>query len=391
MLPGILRNRLRNILVICEVALALLLLVGAGVMVNTFQRMLVLNLGFNPSHLLTAQLSLPNQNYAEMSQINGLFNRLLPELATISNVKSASIDADVGQAIDFKIKDRPEPDASELKPEVRVVSDKYFRTMELPMVGGRGITEQDRAGSTPVIVVSRSIADHFWPGADPIGHQIKFGLSPWLTVVGIAGETRNWFTNAMEPTVYVPYQQYPVAVVYWRAMLRTVGDPALAANALTSRVRAADPSEPVYEIKSMEQVFSEERSGVEASARLMTGNAVIALFLAISGIYGVISYFVSQRTKEIGVRIALGAATSDILQMTLGHAVRVAGVGFLIGIPLTYMLMRLLSSTLYNVVIVKWTTFSAVTALLALAAMLASYLPARRAAAIDPVIALRNE
>jgi putative ABC transport system permease protein len=174
-------------------------------------------------------------------------------------------------------------------------------------------------------------------------------------------------------------------------MLRTVGDPALGANALTSRVRAADASEPVYEIKTMEQIFSDERSGVEASARIMTGNAIIALFLAITGIYGVISYFVSQRTKEIGVRIALGAATPDILQVTLGHAFRVAGIGFLIGIPLTYMLMRLLSSALYNVVVVKWTTFSAVTALLAIAALLASYLPARRAAAVDPVIALRNE
>jgi putative ABC transport system permease protein len=174
-------------------------------------------------------------------------------------------------------------------------------------------------------------------------------------------------------------------------MLRTTGDPALAANALMSRVRAADSSEPVYEIKSMEQVFSDQRSGVEASARIMAGNAVIALFLAITGIYGVISYFVSQRTKEIGVRIALGAGTSEILQMTLGHACRVAGIGFLIGIPLTAVLMRLLSSALYNVVIVKWTTFTGVTALLAAAALLASYLPARRAAAVDPVIALRNE
>jgi putative ABC transport system permease protein len=176
-----------------------------------------------------------------------------------------------------------------------------------------------------------------------------------------------------------------------RLLLRTTGDPALAANALLSRVRAIDPSEPIYEIQSMAKSFTDEMSGVQASARMMTGNAVIALFLAVTGIYAVISYFVSQRTKEIGVRIALGAATQDILKMTVGQACRVAGIGLLIGVPLTYVLMRVLSSMLYNVVVVRWTTFSGVTALLAAAALLAAYLPARRAANVDPVIALRND
>jgi putative ABC transport system permease protein len=384
------RNRMRNILVVCEVALALLLLVSAAVMVNTFQHMLLLNLGFNPSNLLTAQIALPKEEFGENAdQARAFFDRLLPELSAIPNVKGASADVDTGQAVDFSIKNRPQPDASEPQPAVRVVDEKYFETMQVPIVRGRGITAQDRHGTTPVIVISRTIADHYWPGGDPIGQQIHFGASPWLTIVGVCGDIVDWFTNAPQPAVYAPYRQF--AVSNMRLLVRTTGDPSLAASALVSRVRALDPSEPVYQIKTMEQIFSDERSGVQAAARMMTGNAAIALFLAVTGIYGVISYFVSQRTREIGVRIALGAATPDILKMTLGQAGRMAGTGLMIGVPLTYLLMRVLSSILYNVVVVKWTTFSGVTFLLAVATLLAAYLPARRATAIDPVIALRNE
>jgi putative ABC transport system permease protein len=383
------RTRGRNVLVICEIALALLLLVSAGVMVNTFQHLLAVNLGFNPSNLLTAQIALPKQTYGENQQARAFFDRLLPELSAIPGVTSVSADSNNGRAVDFSIKDRPQPNASEPKPQVLIVGEKYFETMQLPMIRGRGITVQDQTGSTPVIVVSRSIAEHYWPGNDPIGQQIHFGQSPWLTIVGVCGDTVDWFSNQAQPAVYAPYRQY--AVPNMRLLVRTAGDPELATSALVARVRAVDPSEPVYQIKTMDQIFSEERSGVQVAARMMGGNGVIALFLAVTGIYGVLSYFVSQRTKEIGVRIAIGATTRDILGMTLGHACRVAGIGFLIGVPLTYVLMRILSSALYNVVVVKGTTFFGITFLLAIAALLAAYLPARRAAAVDPVVALRSE
>ena len=257
------------------------------------------------------------------------------------------------------------------------------------MIAGRVIEEQDKAGATPVIVISKSVAEHYWPGSDPIGHRVRLGQSPWLTIVGVCGDTIQWFTNEPEPAAYGSYWQKPLPDA--RLLLRTAGDPTLAENAVLAKIRAVDPSEPVYQMKTMEQFYLEERSGVQAAVKAMENNAAIALVLAITGIYGVIAYFVSQRTREIGIRIAVGAKTSDIMKLTLGEAFRVAGIGLAIGAPAAYLLMRVLSSALYNVVVVSWLTFSAVTALLAVAALFAAYIPARRAASIDPAVALWNE
>jgi hypothetical protein len=263
--------------------------------------------------------------------------------------------------------------------------------MEIPMVQGRSITAQDTAETQRVIVINKSVAEHYWPNSDPIGHRIRIGESPWLTVVGISGDTMDWFFNQPQPSAYVPYRQTPLGLSSMRLMLRTGGDPILAANPARARIRALDQAEPIYEVKTMEQALFELRSGVQGSARLMMQNALIALFLAVTGIYGVMSYFVNQRTKEIGIRVALGAATADILKMTFGQAGRLAGLGMLIGVPAAYVLMRILSSVLYNVVVVRWTTFAVAAVVLTLAALAAAYIPARRAAAVNPTVALRND
>jgi putative ABC transport system permease protein len=386
---GDLRSGLRNGLVVCEVAVALLLLVGAGVMVNTFQRILTLNLGYNPSNLLTAEVSLPRRDYSQNAQITSFFDRLLAEISVMANVRSVSVQGEMGRPADFLIEGRPEPASNEPRPNVRIVDAGYFQTNEIPIIRGRAIADQDAQGSLPVAIVSMSLAEHYWRGSNPVGQRIRFGSSPWLTVVGVSGNTMDWFFNVAQFAVYVPYRQTPVPNV--TLLVRTEGDPLRATNSVVASIRGLDPAEPVYQIKTEEQRLSEERSGVLASARIMSLNAVIALFLAVTGIYGVLSYFVTQRTKEVGVRIALGAATSDILMMTLRHAGRLAGIGLLIGVPTTYALTRILSSALFNVVVMKWTTFTFLTFLLALAALLAAYVPARRAAAVDPVIALRND
>ena len=383
------RHLMRDLLVIGEVAMALLLLVGAGAMVNTFQHMAQLTLGFNPSQVLTAQISLTKKAYPQDAQISGFYDRLLSDLSTIPGVRSASLEIAAGPAANFRIEGRADPTPGDTEVSIRTVDARYFQTMQMPMMSGRAIAEQDTAASAPVIVISKSVADHYWPNSGPIGHRLRFGQSPWLTVVGVSGDTIQWFTNQPDPAAYTSYRQKPMLSAELR--LRTAGDPLLVEKAVAAKVRALDPSEPLYRMQSMEQVYADQRSGVQSAARGMENNAGIALFLALTGIYGVISYFVSQRTREIGIRIAVGASTADILKMTLREACRVAGIGFAIGVPATYLLMRILSSALYGVIVVRWTTFAGLTALLAAAALLAAYIPSRRAASVDPMVALRSE
>jgi len=255
------RHRMRDLLVIGEVAMALLLLVGAGVMVNTFENIARLNLGFNPSKLLTARISPTQRAYPEDAQASGFYDRLLASLSTIPGVQSASLEMAQGTASDFKIEGRPDPVASEPKPDIRTVDSRYFETMQMPIIAGRTLEEQDTSGLTPVIVISRSIAEHYWPGADPVGHRVRFGISPWLIIVGVCGDTIQWFTNRPEPAAYTSYRKKPMLNA--QLLLRTAGDPALAEKAVVAKVRALDPTEPVFEMKSMEQFYFEERSGVQ--------------------------------------------------------------------------------------------------------------------------------
>jgi len=386
---GDMRTRFRHGLVVAEIAIALLLLVGAGVLVRTFQHLADLNLGFNPANLLTAEVSLPVTDYPSDAQMKSFFDVLLPNLMEIPNVTSASIVGEMGRAAEFFVEGRPEPGPTERRPVVRAVDGEYFRTMELPVLRGRAISAEDAAGSIPVAVISTSLAEYYWPGSDPIGKRVRWGRSPWLTIVGVSADVKDWFFNTSEAAGYVSYRQAPVSNMQVR--LRTDGDPLRVSNALMSSVRALDAREPIFNIKSMEQSLSEERSGVEAAARMMRGNAVMALFLAVTGIYGVVSCFVSQRTREIGIRIALGATRRGVLNLVFGRAYLIVGAGLAIGIPASYLLMRILSSVLFDVVLVQWSTFLFATALITLAAFVASYLPARRAQAVDPIVALRIE
>jgi putative ABC transport system permease protein len=385
------RTRLQSTLVIAEVALALVLLVGAGLMVTTFQRMFTLNAGFNPRNLLRAEVSLPALKYRDDAQIRTFYGQVLQGLETIPNVKAASATAYWGTPAALYLEGRPDLRPGEPRPNLQAVSARYLQAMEIPLLRGRSISEQDGSDSQRVVVLSESIARHYWPKGDPIGSRIKLGnvQSPWLTVIGVSGDTKNWFTGEPYLDAYLPYVQAPRHSM--SLALRTTSDPMLAASALRAKVHEVDRYQPVYDIKSMEQILNEETSGVRVSATTMSMYAVIALLLAATGIYAVISYSVVQRTHEVGVRIALGASQAQVLKLTLLGALRLAGIGLAIGLPVALALTLLMSSALYNVVAIEWTMFAGITAVLATAALLAGYIPARRAAKVDPMDALRHD
>jgi predicted permease len=385
------RNRLRNVLATGEVVLALVLLVGAGLMVRTFQRLLTIDCGYNPNNLLTLQAALPETHYRTGVQMTGFYDSLLRNLTATSAVQAAGAASwGIGSDAVF-VEGRAEPRSGEPRPNLRSVAGRYFDALGLPILEGRAIDQRDGKDTPAVAVVSETVARYYWPRGHALGQHIRLlkGDPRWLTVVGVCGDVKDWFNNEPRPAAYVPFAQAPAAGA--EILVRTAGDPMLLVGAVRAAVRQVDSNQPIFDVKSMQQLISEETSGVRASAVSMTTYAVIALLLAITGIYAVISYSVAQRTHEIGIRMALGAAGSDVAQMTLRQGAGIAAVGLAIGAPIALTLMRLMSSVLYNVVLIEPLVFIVLTVALALSAALASYLPARRAANIDPLIALRHE
>ncbi|MGI8962649.1 MAG: FtsX-like permease family protein [Bryobacteraceae bacterium] len=271
------------------------------------------------------------------------------------------------------------------------INGHYLEALRIPLLQGRSISGADRPGSPPVVVISENGARNFWPNSNPIGHHIKLSAqSDWLTIVGVSGNViEDWFKNQPSAAAYISYAQFPS--VHVEIFLRTLDDPMLAAQPARFEIRAVDKDLPVYELKTMERSMYEERGGVRAAAQMMTVYAVIALLLAVTGIYAVISYFVAARTHDIGVHMALGASCSDVLKMTMGQSVRVAVTGLAFEIPLAILLARAMSSVLYNVVNIDPATFAIFAGVLFLWALLASYLPSLRATRIDPMTALRDE
>jgi putative ABC transport system permease protein len=392
---GAAHSRMRSALVTAEVAMALVLLVGAGLMVETFRHMLTADPGYNPKNLLTMTIALPASSYHAPERIHAYYDRALTALDGVPGVRLASASANLGATGGFYIEGRPEPRPGEAHPEVRAVSGHYFETMEFPIRQGRAISPQDGPDAPRVVVLSETVARHYWPDyphtQDPIGRRVRLGdaQSPWLTVIGVSGDLKDWFSGQPQPMAYVPCAQAPSPVM--KLLLRTTGDPLAVASNARAAVRGVDRDPPIYDVESMEQNVAWQTSGIQGAAFSMEKFAAIALLLAITGIYAVMSYAVAQRTHEIGVRMALGARQADVLKMVVGQSFRMAGAGLAIGLPLAYTLARVVSSLLYNVIPVDLSAFGAFTLLLGFAALLATYFPARRAAKVEPAVALHNE
>jgi putative ABC transport system permease protein len=383
-------NRARTVLVSGEVALALVLLVGAGLMVRTFERMLAVNAGIDPKGVLTLEVTPSPNAYREGTQMAQFYQRVLAEMDTLSGVQAAAITGAAG-APKWEIEGRDTPAPGEPRPAARAISARYFQAMRIPMVEGRSIAEQDGPEAPQVVVLSETLARYYWRGSSPLGQRIRLGgaSSPWLTVAGICGDVRNWFGGEALPMAYVSYRQEPPSGV--RFALRTLRDPMKSAAGARMAVRRVDANQAIYNVKSMEQVLAEETSGVKSATNVMGIDAAIALLLALMGCYSVASFFVAQRTQEIGVRMALGASPGSILRMVLTQTARISGIGLLAGLAVALVLSAIMSRTLYNVVAMEPLAFVGLTALLGASALLAAYVPARRAARVDPMVALRGE
>lgn len=383
------KSLLRRGLMVAELVLAMVLLLAAGLMVQTFQHLLARNQGFDPHNLLTAQLSLTDVRDSKAAL--RFYDDFLREISAKPGIVAAGIASRFDASEYFQIEGRPAASAAEVHPDLLSVNSQYLPAMGIPLLAGRNLSSGDRMDKQHVAVISQSLARRYWNDRTPLGERLEFtGSKDWFTVVGVCGDVvEDWFTGAPQAALYVPYAQNPARSA--EVDIRTAGDPVLQAPVLRGVAERLNPDAALYEIKSMQRRNFEERFGVYSAAQSMSEYAGIALLLAVTGVYAVISFFVAARTRDIGVRIALGASSKAVLAMTMQQTVQMLVVALAIGVPLSILLARGMSHALYGVVTVDNGSIAGVAAALSLAALLASLLPAWRAARIDPIRALREQ
>ena len=404
-------RKFRDALVICEFGLALALLVGAGLMIKALAHLRGVDLGFNPKNLLSVKVPLEGPYYENPQHQAGFFQQLLSRIEAIPGVRAASISRGVPMAgwagWNFVTADNPNPTAGEV-PDANyvVIGPHYFETMQIPLHEGRQFTVSDSASSQPVAIVSESLAQKYWHGQDPIGKRLKVSgdandkTQPWLTVVGVAGNVRTEGQYApFLSEIYVPYTQYPWVLRPQHILVRTAGDSLAIVPEIRRDVAALDKDVPISEIARMEEVVAGPMQQGETIMWLLAGFAALALVLAAVGIYSVISYSVSQRTREIGLRMALGATPGDVSGLVVKQGLLLTGIGVAAGLLGAFAMTHALAGLpfemrwllLFDVRLTDPLIFAAVSVILGGVALLASFVPARRAAKLDPLVALRYE
>jgi len=376
------RHRLRTLLVISEVALSLVLLVGAGAMVKGFQALVASDMGFDRSHVLTFHVALSEQKYSDKDRIRGYYARVLRDIGALPGVESAASVTSLPSGwywnwVEFAAEGKPPAAPGEAPSAIsQIVTPGFFSSLRVPLQRGRLLTDQDGAEAPPVAVISAEMAKQTWPDQNPLGKHIQMGppgaAGPSRTIVGVAGDVKPVaLDHDPAPTVYIPLSQQPEPASAF--VVRTSGDPLALASSVATQLRSVDPEQPAYDVRSLEQVVSDGLSGVELSSHLMLLFGFCALTLAAAGIFAVMAYSVRQRTHEIGVRMALGARRVDVLRLVVGFAMKVTVVGLLIGLSLATLLTRALSSALFGVVQTDFATFALLTFLLAAVAATAAY------------------
>jgi predicted permease len=403
---GNFRNQTRSALVAAEVAVSLVLLIGAGLLLKSFARMEAVRPGFDPSNVLTMRLSLPKTRYPSRESIVNFYRDLAPRIAALPGVRAATATnalpltqglASVEMSIMGRSWNR------EQLPEIlyRMASPSYFRTLGVPLLTGRDFTEFDTATSSPVAIINETLARRYWTSENPVGAHVSIDdngpVLREVEIVGIAGDIHdNGLDNPALAQIFIPLPQVPDAsIIYFRGgmywAVRTDHDPLALAGAVRSEIRRLDPEVASAGTLTLDQYLERSVGPRRFNLLLLGVFAVAALVLAVSGIYAVVAFSVTRRTREIGIRVALGAQRGDLLRMILGQGLRLVLAGLAAGLLGSLLVTRVLKGMLYGVSATDAATFAGVALLLAATALAACYIPARRATRVDPLVALRYE
>jgi putative ABC transport system permease protein len=394
-------KRLRSLLVMAEVAISLVLLIGAGLLINSFLRLRNVDPGFRAENLLTMKIVLPEPKYEKWKMRSTFYSDLIQRVQSLPGVKSAAVTTNLplysqGNSIGVSIEGKPEPPpGQELIVTTRIISNGYLDTMSIPLLKGRQLTDQDTDNSQNVAVVSETMARRFWPGEEVVGKRVSIGKvrsqEDWIQVIGVAKDVRQFELNDdPKPQMYLTYRQFGFFDAQ-DLVVKTDVDPASMASAVRKAVWEIDKDQPISNIRTMETILAESIARQRFSMLLLAIFAGVALVLAAVGIYGVMSYSVAQRTHEIGIRMALGAQTMTVLKLAIGYGLKLVLAGIAIGLIAAFALTRVMSTLLFGVTATDPTTFALISLLLIAVAAIASYIPARRATRVNPIIALRYE
>jgi len=399
-------TRLSRVLVVSEIAFSIILLAGAGLLLRSFWRVLEVRTGFNPSHLTTVQIWIPvandpaNDPYAAEEKRAVFLQEVYRRVSVLPGVEESTISGNDTLPMNsgrnyspFSIQARPEDSERNPTADIAVVDTQYFRTMEVPLLAGRNFTASDANKTETVAVIDQTLARRYWPDQNPLGQQIKFGFGAGIQgvkLVGVVGDIKSdGFDAPNVPHIYVPLGQFaPVNAVVF---LRSRGDVEHLGEAVRHVVESVDPNVPVHSISSMDEIIARSLADRRFALELLGVFAAVALLLAAIGIYGVMAYSFSQRTHEVGIRMALGAQRLDILRMALGEGMKIVVIGLASGLIGAAIVSRVFRSMLFNIAPADPVTYVSVSAILAGVALFACYIPARRATRVDPLVALREE
>ncbi|MCZ6836167.1 MAG: ABC transporter permease [Planctomycetota bacterium] len=398
---GISKHRGRDVLVIGQIAMALALVVSAGLMIRSFSKLRQVDPGFDTNNLLTLRTSLPEYNYVSLEQRTLFYERVCTDISQVPGVESVSAVSTLPLAgsnswsnVTIEGHDNPDPDR-EIHFGRMVVTPEYFKTMRIPMLAGREFTWQDNAQNQLVVIVNRRIAETYWPDEEPLGKRFMWGETdddekPWMTVIGVSDDVRHrGLDRDSRVEAYVPHAQADRRTMTF--VMRTESDPMTVAASVQDAIWRVDPDQAIYRLMTMADIIYQDIGAWDIFKNLLSALASIALFLAAVGLYGLMAYNISKRTKEIGIRMALGAQSPDVLRLVLQKSLLLTLIGIFVGLGLAYGLGKLMQGIMYEVTAADPMTYVAVMVLLFGVALLATYLPARRALRIDPMEALRYE